>query len=102
LKKYKIKFIQKSAENFLNNLNNLWQNADSLIDFSSPWDDKSIKKIEFKSLHNNKEVFFQFKVFDEDVYIHPSTDKNESINNSDRVLPLMRYYRTNYISKSVG
>lgn len=85
MKNYTVKFINKDTKNFLSNVDAPWENANSLIDFSSPWDHEPFKKIEFKALHNNKDVFFQFKVFDEDVYIHPSENKNNSINNSDRV-----------------
>jgi len=85
LKNYTVKFINKDTKNFLSNVDAPLENANSLIDFSSPWDREPIKKIEFKALHNNKDVFFQFKVFDEDTYIHPSENKDNSINNSDRV-----------------
>ena len=85
MKNYTVKFINKDTKNFLSNVDAPWENANSLIDFSSPWDQEPIKKIEFKALHNNKDVFFQFKVFDEDTYIHPSENKDNSINNSDRV-----------------
>ena len=85
MKNYTVKFINKDTKNFLSNVDAPLENANSLIDFSSPWNQEPIKKIEFKALHNNKDVFFQFKVFDEDIYIHPSENKNNSINNSDRV-----------------
>ncbi|QTE22217.1 carbohydrate-binding family 9-like protein [Polaribacter cellanae] len=63
----------------------IWEKANSLTDFSSPWQEELIKKIEFKAVHNSEKIFFQFKVDDDCVYIHPSKDKNDSINNSDRV-----------------
>jgi hypothetical protein len=84
LKTYKVKFIE-NREGLLNDITSIWENANLLTDFSSPWDNKPIKKIEFKALHNCKYIFFQFKVFDENIHIHPSKDKNDSINNSDRV-----------------
>lgn len=85
MKRYKVNIINASAENILNSEDSLWKNANSLIDFSSPWNHQPIKKIEFKALHDKKEIFFQFKVFDNDIYIHPSKNKYKSINNSDRV-----------------
>ena len=83
---YKVNCI-KGKEISISGMGNdpVWKKANSLTDFSSPWDSEAIKKIEFKALHNNKEVFFQFKVFDKEVYIHPSENKYNSINNSDRV-----------------
>lgn len=92
MKTYKVKFIKNNNEDFLNDLPSIWENANLLNDFSSPWDNKQVKKIEFKTLHNCKDVFFQFKVFDENVHIHPSKNKNDSINNSDRV---ELFFRTN-------
>ena len=65
--------------------NPIWEKANSLTDFSSPWDAEPIKKIEFKAIHNSEKIFFQFKVDDNQTHIHPSVDKNESINDSDRV-----------------
>jgi hypothetical protein len=85
LKTYKVKFTKNNNEDFLNNVASIWESANLLNNFSSPWDNKPIKKIEFKALHNCEEVFFQFKVFDKNVHIHPSKNKNDSINNSDRV-----------------
>tara|TARA_R110002050_G_scaffold221364_1_gene357153 strand:- start:7511 stop:8155 length:645 start_codon:yes stop_codon:yes gene_type:complete len=92
LKTYKVKLLEKSTKDLLNSDDSIWENANSLIDFSSPWDNKPVKKIDFKALHNCKDLFFQFKVFDEDVYIYPSNDNNESINKSDRV---ELFFRTN-------
>jgi NhaP-type Na+/H+ and K+/H+ antiporter len=63
----------------------IWNEANSLTNFSSPWDVEPVKKIEFKAIHNSEKIFFQFKVDDNETHIHPSEDKNESINNSDRV-----------------
>lgn len=63
----------------------MWNKANYLTDFSSPWDKEPVKKIEFKAIHNSEKIFFQFKVFDDQTHIHPSKDINDSINNSDRV-----------------
>ncbi|MFQ3180546.1 MAG: NhaP-type Na+/H+ and K+/H+ antiporter [Polaribacter sp.] len=63
----------------------IWNEANSLTNFSSPWDVEPVKKIEFKAIHNSEKIFFQFKVDDNETHIHPVEDKNESINNSDRV-----------------
>ena len=70
----------------------MWKEANSLTDFSSPWDAKTIDKIEFKALHNLEKIFFRFQVHDSQTHIHPSKSKNDSINNSDRV---ELFFRTN-------
>ena len=57
----------------------------SLTNFSSPWDNEPVKKIDFKAIHNSEKIFFLFKVYDNQTHIHPSKDKTDSINNSDRV-----------------
>jgi hypothetical protein len=85
MKTYKVKYLKKSSENLIKDNHKIWEKANTLIDFYSPWDSKPIKKIEFKAVHNNEKIFFRFKVDDKDTYTHPSRDKNESINNSDRV-----------------
>ena len=86
MKTYKVNFTQKK-DIILSGKGNhsIWNSANSLTDFCSPWDAEPIKKIEFKAIHNSEKIFFQFKVDDNLVYIHPSADKNYSINNSDRV-----------------
>lgn len=63
----------------------LWKKANVLTDFQSPWDDKPIDKIEFRSLYDSESIYFLFKVYDPKIHIHPSEDENDSINNSDRV-----------------
>lgn len=82
MKTYKVKkvAISSDAEG-----NSFWKQASSLIDFSSPWDNRKIQKTEFKALYNSENLFFQFKVDDSQTHIHSSDDKNDSINNSDRV-----------------
>lgn len=82
LRTYKVKKVAISSND---EKNSFWKQANSLIDFSSPWDDSKIDKIEFKSLYNSENLFFQFKVDDHQTHIHASDDKNDSINNSDRV-----------------
>ena len=86
MKTYKVNHINKkdviiSGDDKLS----IWEQANSLVDFCSPWDAESVKKIEFKAVHNSEKIFFQFKVDDNQTHIHPSKDKNDSINNSDRV-----------------
>lgn len=63
----------------------MWKEANCLTGFSSPWDKEEINKIEFKAIHNSEKIFFLFKVYDSQIHIDPSEDKNNSINNSDRV-----------------
>ena len=86
LKTYKVNKIQETEIVISGDGKNpIWKKANSLTDFSSPWDAEPIKKIEFKAIYNSEKIFFQFKVDDAQTYIHPSEDKNDSINNSDRV-----------------
>ncbi|WP_299556310.1 sugar-binding protein [Seonamhaeicola sp.] len=63
----------------------IWQQANILESFRSPWDSKVIKKIDFRALWDEYKLFFCFKVYDSEVHIHPSKNINDSINNSDRV-----------------
>ena len=86
MKTYKVNFTQKKDIIISGKGNHsIWNEANSLIDFSSPWDKEPIKRIEFKAIYNSEKIFFQFKVDDNLVHTHASEDKNDSINNSDRV-----------------
>ncbi|TXD46791.1 carbohydrate-binding family 9-like protein [Polaribacter sp. IC073] len=83
---YKVNKIKDKEVIILGDGNNpIWKKANSLTDFSSPWDNEPVKKIEFKAIHNSEKIFFQFKVDDDQTHIHLSEDKNDSINSSDRV-----------------
>lgn len=86
LKKYNVEQIDKNQLTINGKGDHgIWKEAKILTDFSSPWDDKHIAKIEFKALHDSEKIFFLFKVYDSYTHSHPSEDKNDSINNSDRV-----------------
>lgn len=86
MKTYKVNHIKENEITISGKGNHpMWKAASNLTDFSSPWDDKPIKKIEFKGIHNLEKIFFLFKVHDSQIHIHPSDDQNDSINNSDRV-----------------
>ena len=83
---YKVNSIQEKNISLLRKGNDtIWNKANSMNNFTSPWDKEPIKKIEFKAIHNHEKVFFKFKVDDFQTHIHPSEDQNDSINNSDRV-----------------
>jgi hypothetical protein len=83
---YRVNSIQEKNISLLKKENNaIWNKANSINNFLSPWDKEPVKKIEFKAIHNHEKIFFQFKVDDYQTHIHPSKDENDSINNSDRV-----------------
>lgn len=63
----------------------LWDKAEILTDFVSPWDEYEVKEIVFKSLWDDENLFFSFTVLDNEIYIHDDEDEITSINNSDRV-----------------
>lgn len=63
----------------------LWNKANVLNDFCSPWDSEKPAKIEFKALWDSEKIFFCFTVYDTDIHILKKDDSIDSINNSDRV-----------------
>lgn len=63
----------------------LWEQANIISRFYSPWNSENIKPIEFRSLWDENKLFFCFKVYDSEIHIDKSTDVYNSINNSDRV-----------------
>ncbi len=62
-----------------------WKKATIISDFSSPWDDEKIAKIEFKALWDTTHLFFCFEVYDNSIHIIKTDDSKDSINDSDRV-----------------
>ena len=63
----------------------LWEKADMISDFISPWCDEEKAPIEFRSLWDTEKFFFQFKVKDASIYIDRTDTSFNSIGNSDRV-----------------
>ncbi|WP_318345148.1 carbohydrate-binding family 9-like protein [Flagellimonas baculiformis] len=63
----------------------LWELADSLTDFNSPWCALQGTKTEFRSLWDDANLYFMFKVVDSYIHIDNKGSGNESINVSDRV-----------------
>jgi hypothetical protein len=70
----------------------LWNKAELLTDFVSPWDNKKPEKIEFRAIWDTKNIFFCFTVYDKLVHIDKKDDSIDSIGNSDRV---EIFFRTN-------
>lgn len=86
MKEYQVALIEKNQLTNAGILNSdLWENANCLTDFSSPWKTESFSKIEFRALWDLEFLYFNFRVFDTDIYIDRKDDSVESIGNSDRV-----------------
>jgi len=86
VKEYQVILIDKNLKNKVEILNDsVWEKANCLTDFSSPWKNNPISKIEFRALHDIENFYFNFRVFDTDIYIDQNDDSVESIGNSDRV-----------------
>lgn len=86
MQKYSVRSIETFDLEIKSGLSNsLWDKANTLSDFKSPWDAEEISKIEFRALHNSDKLFFNFKVFDTKRHIIKKDNSNASINDSDRV-----------------
>ncbi len=83
-------YIVKSIPNYTLGINGLcndplWEEANIIDDFSSPWEDVEISKAEFRALIDDERFYFCFKVFDNEIHIDKAEDIYDSINESDRV-----------------
>ena len=86
MKEYQVKLMSENHINFNESLNvSFFEEANCLTDFCSPWNENPISKIEFRALWNLENFFFNFRVFDTDVYLDQKDDSFDSIGNSDRV-----------------
>jgi len=93
MKEYQVKLVSENHINFNESLNgSFFEKANCLTDFCSAWNEDSILKIEFRALWNLENFFFNFRVFDTDVYLDQKDDSFDSIGNSDRV---ELFFRTN-------
>ncbi|MBF4517008.1 carbohydrate-binding family 9-like protein [Flavobacterium sp. ANB] len=86
MKNYNVNRIEKNALqiNGLGN-NSLWNNAETLTDFISPWDDLEPEKIELRALWDTEYIYFSYKVYDTNIHIDRKDDSVDSIAESDRV-----------------
>lgn len=86
LKTYTVKQIEQKQLQITGKGNHsLWNKANKLLDFCSPWDSEKMKPIEFKALCDSETLFFCFKVEDADLHIDTTDNTIKSINVSDRV-----------------
>jgi hypothetical protein len=93
LKEYQVILIDQNEQNSNGILDSdLWRKANSLADFCSPWNTDSFSKIEFRALWDLENLYFNFRVFDTDIYIDQKDNSFDSIGNSDRV---ELFFRTN-------
>ena len=61
LKEYQVVLIEKKQINNDPILNSsLWEKANCLTDFCSPWKNDSFSKIEFRALHDLENFYFNF------------------------------------------
>jgi len=93
MKNYNVNCIERDALTLTGKGDDpLWQKAELLTDFVSPWDNEKIEKIEFKALWDAKNLFFCFTIYDNIIHIDKKDDSIDSIGNSDRV---ELFFRTN-------
>ncbi|QOG01838.1 sugar-binding protein [Flavobacterium sp. MDT1-60] len=86
MKEYQVVLINENQKKDLEILDvSFWGKANCLTDFSSPWKNDPMSKIEFRALHDLENFYFNFQVFDTDIYIDEKDDSVDSIGNSDRV-----------------
>jgi hypothetical protein len=93
VKEYQVVLIDKNQKKEAEfSVLSSWEKANCLTDFSSPWKSNPISKIEFRALWDLENLYFNFRVFDTDIYIDKKDDSVDSIGNSDRV---ELFFRTN-------
>lgn len=86
LKAYKVNFVKQNEEINIEKLDyNFWEKANCLSDFCSPWKTEPFSKIEFRARWNAAYLYFNFQVFDSEIYIDRKDNSTDSICNSDRV-----------------
>lgn len=86
MKEYHVEIIDKSQKNVSEIMDPVfWEKANCLTDFTSPWNNDPVLKIEFRALWDLDYLYFNFQVFDSEVYIDRKDNSTDSICNSDRV-----------------
>lgn len=68
----------------------LWDTADVLNDFSSPWFEQDTDNMEFRALHDGDNLYVSYKVQDHSLHLDCTDDSKKSVDNSDRVELFLR------------
>lgn len=84
--KYKVKFIKNKALVISGKGDSaIWDDAEILDQFISPWNTETIPEITFRALWDETFLFFCFTVYDPLTYINKKDNTFDSIGASDRV-----------------
>ncbi|TCN59119.1 endoxylanase [Flavobacterium circumlabens] len=86
MKNYAVNRIEKNILQ-INGLgdNPFWDKAEILTDFTSPWNELSADRMEFRALWDTENIYFCYIVHDDNVHIDRQDDSIDSIGESDRV-----------------
>ena len=68
----------------------LWERAEVLDDFLSPWSEDPIGTIEFRALHDGQNLYVCYRVQDRSLHIDKTDNSKKSVDNSDRVELFLR------------
>jgi hypothetical protein len=63
----------------------VWQHAESLVDFSYPWESGPAPLTSFKSVHGDRWIYFLFEVEDRQVHVDGVTNNKLEVIDSSRV-----------------
>jgi hypothetical protein len=90
MKTYTVNCIEKDTLKIGSYNDTIWNKAVVLTDFTSPWEDVEIDKIEFRALWDLDTIYFSFKVYDNQIHIDKKDNTKANIANSDRVEIFLR------------
>lgn len=91
MKTYKVKKIDDNHMAISGKADHpLWDKAEVLTDFSSPWHIEGIEEIQFRAVHDNEMLHVSFMVSDPSLHIDTTDDSKKSVDKSDRVELFLR------------
>ena len=91
MKTYKIKKVDSNHMKINGKSDHpLWDKAEVLRDFLSPWHIEDIEDIEFRAIYDQENLFFSYKVNDPSLHIDSTDNSKKSVDNSDRVELFLR------------
>ncbi|MBB5035124.1 carbohydrate-binding family 9-like protein [Prosthecobacter vanneervenii] len=77
MKRYRVRHTSSSALD--------WSMAESLTDFSFPWEENAAPFTEFRALWDERHLHFRFDCHDDDIVLPDGADAKERVLGSDRV-----------------
>ena len=87
---YAVKRVENNDIGILKLSNEKWEGANMLSNFKQPWAQQESKETMFRALHDNRYLYLQYTVADENILLYQGNGFKSDVAQSDRVEIFLR------------